>query len=101
MSWKWFFIGAASVVPFILMVMLHFLVPVGVLAIYLGFLSSLIVACMTNCGKGLWTYEGYSHSLQGPWPIAPIRRPRLGGFATGYCTASVLTALTGLYLSTY
>ena len=98
MSKKYFFIGAVSVMPFVLMVHFSFMAPIGRIGVVLGCLASQAIVGLTNFCRDYWTYEGYSNSLQSPWPIEPTQRPRIGGFATGFAAISFLTILAVMFL---
>lgn len=81
---KWFLIGMASAIPGVLLLVFQVSWDVGFFLTLLGGFACLAIAGITNFGRGYWTSAGYSHSLQRPWPIPPVKRPRIGGFATGY-----------------
>ena len=88
MYWKWFGIGAGVAALFGTIAALsqwHVLI----LWLFLGFGSMInfMIAIATNAGRGQWSQAGYSHVTREPFPIPPVLRPRLGGFATGYAVA--------------
>ena len=57
---------------------------------FLTLLLNFIVAIASNFGRGYWSQAGWSHTLQQPWPIWPIKRPRIGGFTTGYAIVALV-----------
>jgi len=90
----WLAIGAVVAAPFAAMLVfgINRFSDIGQIVCILGFLASVATVGVTNFGRGYWSKAGWSHSEQAPWNIPPVKRPRIGGFATGFAVVTFVVA---------
>jgi hypothetical protein len=87
---KWFAIGAMVAAPIVVALILggDKLCVLAKSIGLLGFIASVGIACFTNFGYGFGTQVGWSHVEQQPFTIPPVKRPKVGGFVTGFAAIS-------------